>query len=218
MDAHTYDFNYLFELCFDCSMLHYFDDFNMYYQIQKLQIWSFLLQLMHERRDEIKRFYSKSLQFIVMRGFGHTHQGEEEFFKGMLSRFEEFMQTLCLDPDSPDISSGPRWQVDFSDLESINRAIKIRHRKRSPTFFIANDLNNLLLSNLIYLPQQASLFWSADDVAQLLAVLKLDYGETLRINQIDGFVLLMLVNTSYKYGINLIKYKVSRPSSRNAFY
>ena len=71
----------------------------------------------------------------------------------MLSKFEEFMKKLCLDPNSPDISSGPRWQVDFSDLDSVNKAIKIRQRKRSPAFFIANDLNNLLLSNLIYLPQ-----------------------------------------------------------------
>jgi hypothetical protein len=47
-------------------MLHFLGDCNLYFQIQKLKIWSYLLLLMHEQRDEIKRFFSKGLKFKNM--------------------------------------------------------------------------------------------------------------------------------------------------------
>ncbi|CAD8155120.1 unnamed protein product [Paramecium octaurelia] len=180
LDICTKQYEQILEVCTSQSlfkMISHSIDINLYYQIQKLKIWSLILLKYQNYREILKKLYGSKL-----------------FFQQKCKTCTAEISCSC------SVLSNIIYEIEIY-IKSIYEMKSLQNHNRKSSMFISSDIINLLLKSISHLPQidQTPLFWDMDDIKALLYVIKFqDYYQLLYQNQIDGFVLLLLVNPPFK--------------------
>ncbi|CAD8195942.1 unnamed protein product [Paramecium pentaurelia] len=163
-----------------------FIDKNIQYQIIKLKIWSFILNMYEANRQSLKRLQGLHRSKICTRGKCCRCSGPEG--KCTCELLQEILQQInCYVK-----------QIFISDKT-------IEHR-RNNDIYIKSNLIKLLYTNTQYLPKESPLFWDIDQVSVLLKIVKLDCLDQLfRQNLIDGFVISVLGKCPFTETSQLLK-------------
>ncbi|CAD8062904.1 unnamed protein product [Paramecium sonneborni] len=180
LDICTKQYEQIFQICNSqgvFKVISHSIDINLYYQIQKLKIWSLILLKYQNYREILKKQYGSKL-----------------FFQQKCKNCSAEISCSC------SVLSNIIYEIEIY-IKSIYELPNHQNNKRRYSMFISSDIINLLIKSISHLPQidQSPLFWDMDDIKVLLYVIKFqDYYQLLYQNQIDGFVLLLLVNPPFQ--------------------
>ncbi|CAD8196752.1 unnamed protein product [Paramecium octaurelia] len=163
-----------------------FSDKNIQYQIIKLKIWSFILNIYEANRQSLKRLQGLHRSKICTRGKCCRCSGPEG--KCTCELLQEILQQVnCY-------------------IKQIFIADKSIEHRRNNDIYIKSNLIKLLFTNTQYLPKESPLFWDVDQVSVLLKIVKLECLDQLfRQNLIDGFVISVLGKCPFTETSQLLK-------------
>ncbi|CAD8202029.1 unnamed protein product [Paramecium octaurelia] len=175
------------EICLaDQFFYRNFSDKNIHYQIIKLKIWSFILNMYEANRFSLKRLQGLHRSRICSRGKCCRCSGPEG--KCTCELLQEILQQItCY-------------------TKQIFTADKTIQHRRNNDIYIKSNLIKLLFTNLQYLPKESPLFWDVEQVSVLLKIIKLNCLDGLfKQNLIDGFVISVLGRCPFTETSQLLK-------------
>ncbi|CAD8121573.1 unnamed protein product [Paramecium sonneborni] len=163
-----------------------FSDKNIHYQIVKLKIWSFILNLYEAYRLSLKRLQGLHRSRICTRGKCCRCSGPEG--KCTCEQLLDILQQInCY-------------------IKQIFMADKGIQFRRNNDVYIKSNLIKLLYTNTQYLPKEPPLFWDVDQVSVLLKIVKLDFLDQLfKQNLVDGFIISVLGKCPFPETSQLLK-------------
>ncbi|KAM3141183.1 hypothetical protein pb186bvf_006788 [Paramecium bursaria] len=175
LDACMSSYEHILEVCDKMGvfkMITHQLDVNMYFQIQKLKIWSFILQQYQNNREYLK---TKYINHIFTQQSCKSCSAEHcvcEKLQLMLTQIEIYIKSIYVEK-----SQG--GHISFLDINNIRPIIEQKQsRKRDRSVYINQDIVNLVFKNIIIKHE--------------------DYFTMIYQNQLDGFILLNLVNPPFK--------------------